>query len=159
MTGSFLPLSREVAAQLREQVRRLLVQIDELRAQGAAQPASPSQWIPAVDLAEVGGIILIRMELPGVDPTQVRLTMTDQGLRVTGRKDRPNPSAPDTVAGGRPLRFLCLERTYGAFQFTIGLQWQIDHTRVTARLSEGILEVHLPRIGQIGQPIEIPIQS
>ena len=159
MTGSFLPLSREVAEQLREQVRRLLVQVDELRAQGAAQGASLSQWMPAIDLAEVAGVILVRVELPGVDPAQVRLSLTDEGLRVEGRKDRPNLSTLNPGNEGPPLRFLCLERTYGAFHFSIGLKWQIDPTRITARMEEGILEIRLPRIGHEGQPIPIPIQS
>ena len=108
MTGSFLPLSREVAEQLREQVRRLLVQVDELRAQGVAQGTSLSQWMPAIDLAEVSGVILVRVELPGVDPAQVRLSLTDEGLRVEGRKDRPNLSTHHPGNEGPPLRFLCL---------------------------------------------------
>ncbi|MGA1367633.1 MAG: Hsp20/alpha crystallin family protein [Blastocatellia bacterium] len=159
MTGSFLPLSREVAEQLREQVRRLLVQVDELRAQGVAQGTSLSQWMPAIDLAEVSGVILVRVELPGVDPAQVRLSLTDEGLRIEGRKDRPNLSTHNPGNEGPPLRFLCLERAYGAFHFSIGLRWQIDPTRITARMEEGILEIRLPRVGHDGQPISIPIQS
>ena len=159
MTGSFLPLSRDVAEQLREQVRRLLVQIDELRVQGAAQGTSPSQWMPAIDLAEVSGEILVRVELPGVDPAQVRLSLTDEGLRVEGRKDRPHLPSHPPGEEGPPLRFLCLERAYGTFHFSIGLKWQIDPTRITARMEEGILEIRLPRIGHEGQPIPIPSQS
>lgn len=155
LTTPLHPLSKEVADQLREQFRRMLVRLDEIRAQTPA----PSAWLPAVDLGELEDFILVRVELPGVLPDQVRLTLLDQSLKVEGRKERPAPAGSLTTESDRPVRFICLERGYGSFAFTISLKWQIDIDGISARMADGILEVRLPKAAHCGREIAIPIQQ
>jgi HSP20 family molecular chaperone IbpA len=151
------PLTKEIAEQLREQFRRMLLQIEDIRSQSAppGSQTSADWWVPAVDVAELEETILVRVELPGVTSDHVQLTLTDQTLRVEGRKERPAP--PSTSEG--PIRFLCLERGFGAFSLRVPLRWQIDVGGIAARLGNGILEVRLPKASHSGREIHIPILS
>jgi len=149
ITNPMHPLSKEVAEQLREQMRRMLVRLDELR----ALAPSPSSWVPPVDICEMEEAIRIRVELPGVTSDQIRVTLRDNQLKLEGRKVR------DHLAGdaGRPVRFLCLERSYGSFSFSISLRWPVDVNSCKTSMSGGVLEITLPKARNCGREIEIPI--
>lgn len=153
------PLSVEVTEELRDRFRQMLARLDEIRSQSGPS-GNPAIWRPAIDLGEVEEAILIRVELPGVRPDQVRVTLCDQILRVEGRKERPAPGSSALASPEeRPLRFLCLERGYGNFAFTLTLKWQIEVTGLTARLRNGILEIRLPKASHSGREMVIPIES
>lgn len=153
------PLSHEVTAELRDRFRQMLARLDEVRSE-SGPTGNPGVWRPAIDLGEVEEAILIRVELPGVRPDQVRVTLCDQTLRVEGRKERPAPASSSTASlEERPIRFLCLERGYGNFAFALSLKWQIEVKGLTARLSNGILEIRLPKASHSGREMVIPIES
>ena len=163
------PLSPEIAEELREKFRRMLARLDEIRTQ-TGQATTPSIWRPAIDLGELDEAILIRVELPGVRPDQIRVSLRDQVLRVEGRKERPPlPEGLASQPGGitsqpgsqedRPIRFLCLERSYGNFALTLSLKWQIEVQGLAARLADGILEIRLPKASHAGRELVIPIES
>jgi HSP20 family protein len=147
------PLSRDVADQLRERMRRILVRLDEMR----AMAASPSAWMPPVDICEMEEAILVRVELPGVSLNNVRLTMLDNMLKIDGRKEREAPSqSPESE---RPIRFICLERSYGTFTFSVALNWPIEVEKISARLLDGILQIRLPKSPTCGREIKITISE
>ncbi len=146
--------SNVLVEQLRDQMRRMLVRLDELRMQ--ASHAS-GMWMPAVDVLEMEEAILVRVELPGVAQEHLRVTVIDNTLKIEGRKERENPTGRLDAEDDRPIRFLCLERSYGAFSFSVALRWQIDPLGVTARLHDGVLQLHLPLTSTCGREITIPI--
>jgi HSP20 family protein len=152
------PLSTEIAEELRDRFRRMLGRLDEIRSQ--AGPANtPGIWKPAIDLGELEDAILVRIDLPGVRPDQVKVTLRDQILRIEGKKDRPNPSGGNNTPDDRPIRFLCLERSYGNFAFTLTLKWQIETTEISAQMADGILRIRLPKARRSGLELIIPIKS
>ena len=48
------------------------------------EAAEPGQWLPAVDMSEDPQRILIRAELPGIDPKQVNVDVTEDRLVISG---------------------------------------------------------------------------
>lgn len=156
MTNPLLPLSKDFAEQLREQIRRMLVRLDEIRAM-AASPPSHAIWHPPVDVCEMEDAILIRVEMPGVQAEHLRISMLDNVLKVEGRKERPNFMCNMLPEEERPVRFICLERSFGSFAFSISLKWQIDIAGISAKLNEGVLQVRLPKTSACGREIDIPI--
>jgi HSP20 family protein len=144
-------LPEEFSAHLREQLRRLLMHFEELRAFAPA----PGVWLPPVDLCELEDALLVKVELPGVRREDVRLTILDSVLKIEGRKEQP--AASSGASGERPIRFLCLERVYGAFTRSISLKWLIDAQQVSAQLTNGVLHIRLPKAPQCGREIVIPI--
>ena len=153
ITGSLHPLSKEVAEQLREQMRRMLVRLDEMRSLASL----PNAWMPPVDVAEMDDAILVRVELPGVSLDHVRITLLDHLLKIEGRKERGGPTGSLLPEEERPVRFLCLARSYGAFSFQVALRWPIDTEQIEARLQDGILQIRLPKTKVCGRELTIPI--
>ncbi|MGH9800673.1 MAG: Hsp20/alpha crystallin family protein, partial [Blastocatellia bacterium] len=153
ITGSLHPLSKEVAEQLRAQMRRMLVRLDELR----TLASTPNTWTPPVDVYETEDAVQVNVELPGVSLDQVRIKILDNVLKVEGQKERASPTARLLSEAERPVRFVCLERSYGNFAFSVSLKWQIESEQVTALLREGVLQIHLPKTKTCGREITIPI--
>jgi HSP20 family protein len=147
------PLSRDVAEQLHERMRRILVRLDEMR----AMASSPSAWMPPVDVCEMDEAILVRVELPGVSRTNVRLTMLDNMLKIEGRKEREAPN--QFPEADRPIRFICLERSYGNFTFSVALNWPIEVENISAKMVDGVLQIRLPKAPTCGREIAITISE
>jgi HSP20 family protein len=145
-------LPADLSEQLREQLRRLLAHFDELR----MVPPFPGAWLPALDLCELNDAIIIRIELPGVARENIRLSLFDNTLKIEGRKQR---LAEGDDSEGKPLRYLCLERSNGKFERTVVLQWPVEVEKITANLREGILEVRLPKTIACGREVQIPISN
>jgi len=80
----------------------------------------------------------VRVELPGVAASQIKVGLTGTHLRICGEKRR-------RAARSRIISHLCSERSYGHFSRTVPLRWTIDVREATAELSNGVLIVHLPK--------------
>ena len=88
---------------------------------------------------------------------QVRIKLLDNVLKIEGQKERANPTARLLPEMDRPVRFICLERGYGNFAFTVSLRWTIDTAKVTAQLRDGLLLIHLPKTKTCGREIAVSI--
>ncbi|MBS1790104.1 MAG: Hsp20/alpha crystallin family protein [Acidobacteria bacterium] len=153
ITGSLHPLSKEVAEQLRSQMRRMLVRLEELR----MMASTPNTWTPPVDVYETEDSILVNVELPGVAIDQVRIRILDNVLKVEGLKERANPTARLLSEKDRPIRFICLERSYGNFAFNVSLRWTVETEKVAAQLSAGVLQINLPKTKTSGKEVTVSI--
>ncbi len=156
MTNPLLPLSKDFAEQLRDQIRRMLVRLDEIRAL-ASSPGVHGVWTPPVDVCELEDAILVRVEMPGVRPDHVRITLLDSALKIEGRKERQNVTGRLLPEDQRPIRFICLERAFGSFAFSVSLKWPIDAEQISSKLADGVLQIRLPKTGACGREIIIPI--
>jgi HSP20 family protein len=150
MTAPLNPLPEEFSEQLRKQLRRLLAQFDEIR----VLTPTPGAWVPPLDLRELDDAILVNLEVPGLSLEHLRVTILDGTLKIEGRKEHPAGQNHDAE---KPLRFLCLERSWGSFIRTITLKWPIDVDGISSWLANGILHIRLPKARACGQEIVIPI--
>ena len=153
VTGSLNPLTAELSEQVRVHLRRMLVRLDELR----SLASNPATWTPPVDVYETEGAVLIHIELPGVHISQVRIKILDNVLKIEGQKERTTPTARLLPETERPIRFLCLERSYGNFSLNLPINWQLEAERITAHLRDGVLQLHLPKAKTCGREIAITI--
>ena len=153
MTAPLSPLPQEFSERLRDQLRRLLLHFEEMR---AAAPPTPGSWLPPVDLYEMDEAVVVRLELPGVAASSVRITILDGILKIEGTKETACP-ATQTTEPDKPLRYLCLERTSGTFARRVQLKWTIDLAHVVAKLSNGLLEIRLPKAQAAGKELLIAI--
>ena len=110
-------------------------------------------WMPNIDICETKEAVTIRVELPGIEPADIRLTIQDRVLRVQGNKREPE-------AARERLSYYCLERRYGRFDRQISLDQVVDAGRSRARLCNGVLTVEVPRIAERrGVLFEVPIAT
>lgn len=157
MTAPLSPIPQEYSERLRDQLRRLLLHFEEMR---AASLPSAGSWLPSVDLFEMTDAVVVKLELPGVAASNVRISVVDGVLRIEGNKETVSPgqsAGTNDPAVEKPVRYLCLERASGSFSRKVPLKWTIDWTKINARLSNGILEIRLPKINDKGGELLIPI--
>lgn len=90
---------------------------------------------PRADLLDAGDAWQLRMEVPGVDQSQLELALQGRELVVAGIRE--------TVEDG--VRPVFTERPNGPFQRQVRLPGPVEADAVTAHLRGGLLVVHLPK--------------
>jgi len=130
-------LERLELQRLRDRVGRLYAALQE--AMEAENPLASGEWAPPVDLCERGDAILLRIELPGVTPDQIKIGVNNTKLRIWGEKKR-------RPARRRIMSYLCSERSYGKFSRVVHLRWTISVRDATAEMANGILHIRLPKL-------------
>ena len=144
-------LKRIELERLRDGVGRLYAALQE--ASEAEVPVAGASWAPPVDLCETKDEVIVRMELPGVAASQIKLGLTNTHLRVCGEKKKRAPR-------NRIISHLCSERSYGQFSRVVPLRWTINVNEATAELANGVLIVRLPkRKDRRGAEFKIPIKE
>lgn len=118
----------------------------------AGWPAQSSRksWVPAVDVFHRDKDLVIRAELPGIDPEKdVEISLDQNVLTIRGERRYEERSS---VNGGS--RF---ESGYGSFSRSVMLPDGITDGDIQATYENGILEVVVPRVLELTEPKRIPI--
>lgn len=94
-------------------------------------------WMPAVDIYENDTQeVVIKAELPGMKKDEIDLRLENNTLTIRGERKR----ATDT----RDEQYHRVERAYGSFSRSFVLPATVDHNKVGADYSDGILTITLP---------------
>jgi HSP20 family protein len=114
--------------------------MDELLRQGPQHSMShhPAQWRPASDIHETTDAILIKMELAGIREEDLEITLYEDALVVTGRRD-------DDLAQDAAVWYHEAQIHYGPFRAEILLPSPVRREQVEARYENGILRIMLPK--------------
>ncbi|MRR37693.1 Hsp20/alpha crystallin family protein [bacterium] len=96
-----------------------------------------SELMPAVDMFEEGGHLVMKAELPGITKENLNLRIVDNNLIISGEK-----STEEKVERSNYLR---LERSHGSFSRTLSLPDGLDAEQIKATFRDGVLEVRIPR--------------
>lgn len=94
-------------------------------------------WLPAVDVFERPDEIVILVEMPGVDRSDVQLSWHDGLLTISGVK---RAESETEIA-----RFHRVERGHGQFHREIAINSPIDHEKCRAELRDGLMRIYLPK--------------
>lgn len=95
------------------------------------------QWMPAIDLSEDDDRIHVRAELPGIDPKDVDVSVSEDRLVISGEKK----SEATRTGDGWTHR----ESHFGSFSRAIPLPEPVDPAKVTAKYDKGVLSVELTK--------------
>jgi HSP20 family protein len=102
---------------------------DELECRGA--------WIPNVDIKETSDDILLYAELPGLQKENIKITVRDKVLSISGDKVQPDAEKNET--------FHRLERVYGNFCRQFALPALVETAKISAVFVDGVLKLTLPK--------------
>lgn len=95
------------------------------------------RWMPAMDLAESEGELILTADLPGMGEDDVAIEVKDGILSISGeRTDSREESG---------LGFHRAERSFGRFSRTLTLPRGVDASKVAAEFNDGVLEVRIPK--------------
>jgi HSP20 family protein len=112
----------------------------------------PVAWWPAVESYAKDGDLHVRVALPGVDPRDVEVTVSDDHLVIRGERK----GKTEEKGSGRYVR----EFAYGSFERTLALPEGIDPGKVTAKFSNGMLDVTMPApVAVVPKKVEIQIED
>jgi HSP20 family protein len=106
-------------------------------------------WWPAVESYAQNGTMCIRVALPGVDPKDVDISLTDRTLTISGSRK----AAHEGVEGSYFQR----EFAYGSFERSFAIPEGVDAGQVNARYANGMLEISMPA-PRLAAPKKIEIQ-
>lgn len=93
-------------------------------------------YTPPIDIFETNEGLVLVADLPGVVPETLELQVQDNKLTLYGRVSWPIP--PEA-------RLIHQEFGVGHFLRSFILSDEVDHDRISAKLTQGVLEVVLPR--------------
>ena len=94
-------------------------------------------WVPALDFAETPETYVVNVELPGVDPKEVEISIEDGRLEISGEK---NAEEREEKQG-----WFRVERNHGSFHRAVELPGAVDTGKVKAEASNGVLTITLPK--------------
>jgi HSP20 family protein len=131
-----------------DDVRSWLLHFGIREATGFGRALEPSPqfvsrgWSPRIDLFDHEDLVLLRVELPGVDKDEVAIVAVPEqrAVVVRGVRQAP-PSVPGRSAAVR------LEIDYGPFERTIELpEAEFDYAEARAELADGMLSILVPKV-------------
>lgn len=116
-----------------------------------AGPFDGQSWAPPIDLGEHEHCYVIHVEVPGVSADKIDVSILGDSVTIRGQK---NPPPGIDGNAGSPLRE---ERRFGAFSRSIELPPGIDADKLSARCSDGVLEITIPK-SAAAKPKTVKIQ-
>jgi HSP20 family protein len=96
---------------------------------------------PRVDVAEDEKAVTLTAELPGVKESDIEVSLTGDQLSIKGEKRSEHDDKRESE--GRTVHRM--ERSYGAFQRTLTIPYQVDPDQVSAQFRDGVLTITLPK--------------
>jgi HSP20 family protein len=110
------------------------------RTYGGAEGGSGStgSWVPPLDVFESNDKYVVAVELPGIEPSDVEVSVEDSTLTIKGQREFFYKDAAEDA-------FRRIERRYGQFTRTVTLPTTADVEKVDATFDKGVLTVEVPK--------------
>jgi len=110
-------------------------------------------WTPPIDVCETAEAICLRIEVPGVSASQIKIGLNGNKIRIYGEKKKRVPRT-------KIISHLCSERNYGHFSRVVPLRWTISVKDSRAELKNGVLWINLPKTkDRRGAEFRVPIKE
>jgi len=109
-------------------------------------------WAPAIESRRDNGNLIVKVDLPGIDPKEVSISVTGNQLTIEGERKREEKKEEKD--------YFYREVTYGKFSRTMTLPEGVDADKIKANYKNGVLEVTMPAPKQlIGKKVQIEAQK
>lgn len=118
--------------------RHLNQYFDSDGADAGGSSAATADWIPPADVEEYQDRFVLKMDIPGIDPNAVDITLEQGVLTVSGNRAKER-TENDTVIRERS------ERALGRFHRRFALPETADSNGVQAAGKNGVLQIVIPK--------------
>jgi len=95
------------------------------------------KWFPSVDVSETKNDLIVKAELPGMDPKDIDISLNDGYLTIKGEKKQEKEEKEEN--------YHFIERSYGSFTRSVRLPNEVQRDKIAASFKNGILKVTLPK--------------
>ena len=134
---------------LQERMNRLFEESTRGLGRGQEEDWAMGAWAPAVDIYEKGTDVVLKAELPGVDPKDVDIRIENNVLTLRGERKFEEETKQEN--------YHRVERSYGAFTRAFTLPSTVDTGNVKAEYKDGVLRITLPK-REDAKPKQIQVQ-
>ena len=110
------------------------------------------EWWPTVDVSESKDNFIIKAELPGMDASDVNVSVSGNVLTIKGEKKKEEEEKDE--------HHYRAERYYGSFQRSFQLPASVQADKVEAAFEKGVLKVTLPKVEEAKKKeVEIKVKQ
>jgi HSP20 family protein len=121
------------AATLQEQVNRLFGNVLE----HAGEESNLTSWAPAVDIYETEHELVVKADLPDVDPKELDIRVENNLLTIRGERKFEKKVNDEN--------YLRVERAYGSFSRSFSLANTVNSEAIKADYQNGVLTLTIPK--------------
>ena len=139
-----------VVAQLQSDINRIFGNVADPESSSAT-----AQWMPAVDVREFADRFELLVDLPGVKPSAVEITLENSVLTISGERCEERSTQGNGADGVQQQR---TERPLGQFYRRFILPKTVDSERVSATGRDGLLEISIAKQPK-AQPRRITVKD
>ena len=94
-------------------------------------------FVPAVDIYETPDSIVIEVEAPGMSKDEVKITVEDGILRISGEKKVEREE--------KDKNYVLIERGVGKFERAFRLPDYVETEKIKAKYDNGVLTISIPK--------------
>ena len=93
-------------------------------------------WTPAIDVMRDNGNLVVRADIPGIKPEEVKIEVEDDILTVSGEHEEHKEQ--------KDKLYVRRERRYGSFSRSMTLPPGVEAKNIEAKTHDGVVEVTIP---------------
>jgi len=108
-----------------------------LEGKPARKAREEGEWLPSLDVSETKGDLVVKAELPGIDPKDIDISLNEGILIIKGEKKQEKEEKEEG--------YHLIERSYGSFTRLIRLPREVQNEKINAFYKNGVLKITLPK--------------
>src|SRR5687768_17605796 len=121
--------------------------VAETRDRSAQTDSGRGFVTPPANISATDNEYLIELEMPGVNKEGLEVTVQGNELIIVGRRKSETPEGE-----------LCYcESAVADFRRVFELGWDVDTSRISAEMNQGVLKLHLPK-SERAKPKQIEVK-
>ena len=121
------------AFSLQDQINRLFSDVFER----PADESNLTTWAPAVDIFETEQELVVKADLPDIDPKELDIRVENNILSIRGERKIESKVSQD--------KYLRVERAYGRFSRSFSLANTVNSEAIKADYENGVLTLTVPK--------------
>jgi len=120
---------------LRDKMNRLFE--DTVSGRGDETSLLQRNWVPSVDIYENEHELVLTAEVPGIEEKDIEIKVEDNTLTVKGERKMESETQEEN--------YHRIERSYGSFFRSFSLPNYVDHDKIKAENTNGVLKITMPK--------------
>ena len=121
------------ASTLQEQINRVFNDVLER----SGDESNLTTWAPAVDIFETEHELVVKADLPDIDPKDLEIRVENNILTIRGERKFESKVSQD--------KYLRVERAYGSFSRSFSLANTVNSEAIKADYQNGVLTLTIPK--------------
>lgn len=95
------------------------------------------EWAPSLDVSETKNNIVVKAEVPGLEPKDIDISLTGGVLTIKGEKKQEKEEKDEN--------YHRIERSYGTFTRSVRVPQEVQSDKIEATYKDGVLKITLPK--------------